>query len=452
MKALKFRVTGIPVRIEPVFFLVMGVLAFANGYTGALIPVFMAVAGLSVLVHELGHATAHRSFGARPEITLTGFGGVTVGPVHPRIKSLIVTLAGPGAGFAMAAVGVALSRAVGPGGPVVDTALRDLIWVNVIWGVFNLLPILPLDGGHLASDLFGTRPAQVLSVAGAVGLAGLGLYTGQLFLGFIGFLFGSQAFQALRAEKDKPQLEQLDQVRRDLLRGEHQVAAEEAARISASPASWPVEVTASELQAWALLAAGQADEARAAIDRLRAGASSTTPLVRRMVALAQGQEAEPIAPAFVRCDDLVAATVAARLVVDAGLLDRVLRELAELPAVAGPTAAPGPSPSNGYRALQLGLHHARHYQGSAQVGDALFARHPEPLVAYNVACSWALAGDAAQALTWLDRAVDHGFRDTALLDHDSNFDTLRGTDGFQALRSWMEASPPPTDAERAAGA
>ncbi|MDQ2825773.1 MAG: site-2 protease family protein, partial [Actinomycetota bacterium] len=275
MKAIEFRVTGIPVRVEPVFFLVMGVLAFANGYTGVLIPVFMVVAALSVLVHELGHATAHRAFGAEPRITLTGFGGVTTGPVHPRVKSLVVTLAGPGAGFLTAAVGVALSRTVGSQATVVHAALQDLIWINLVWGVFNLLPIVPLDGGHLASDLFGTRPAKVLSVAGAVGLAGLGLYSGQLFLGFIGFMLGSQAFQSLKADKDQPQLEQLDEVRGAILRGEARQAAEQAALIGASPASWRVEVTAAELQAWARLAAGEPDDAQAALGRLRAGVSST---------------------------------------------------------------------------------------------------------------------------------------------------------------------------------
>lgn len=455
MKALQFRVTGIPVRIEPVFFLIMGVLAFANGYTGVSIPVFMAVAGVSVLIHELGHATAHRSFGARPEITLTGFGGVTVGPVHPRARSLVVTLAGPGAGFLAAALGVGLSRVVVSGGPVVQTALRDLIWVNVIWGIFNLLPILPLDGGHLASDLFGLRPAQMLSVAGAVGLAVLGLTTGQPFLGFIGFLFGSQAFQALRADKDKPQLEQLDQIRRALLRGDNRQASEDAARIGAAPASWRVEVTAAELQAWALLAEGDPDEAHAALGRLRAGVSSTTPLIRRMVALAQGDEAEPIAPSFVQCDDLVAATVAARMIAAAGLLDRVIGELGPLSNATGsgpPALAPGFPTANGYRALQLGLHHAGRYQESARVGEALFSQAPEPLVAYNVACSWALGGSPAEALTWLDRAVDNGFRDTVLLDQDANFDTLRDTDGFRALRSWMETGPPESDPERAAEA
>ena len=43
--------------------------------------------------------------------------------------------------------------------------------------------------------------------------------------------------------------------------------------------------------------------------------------------------------------------------------------------------------------------------------DILFQAEPGPLVAYNVACSWALARDTEQALAWLDRAVEQGFRD-----------------------------------------
>jgi hypothetical protein len=46
--------------------------------------------------------------------------------------------------------------------------------------------------------------------------------------------------------------------------------------------------------------------------------------------------------------------------------------------------------------------------------------------------------------------VEKGFRDRTLLDQDNNFDSIRDTDGFRALRSWME-SDPPDDAERAKG-
>ena len=103
---------------------------------------------------------------------------------------------------------------------------------------------------------------------------------------------------------------------------------------------------------------------------------------------------------------------------------------------------PGPPRNNGYRTLQLGLHHAGRFREAAQVGDILFQAEPGPLVAYNVACSRALAGETESALAWLDRAVEQGFRDTAMLDHDNNFDGIRDTDGFRALRSWMETGPP----------
>ena len=446
MKTLEFRVSGIPVRVEPIFILVMGLLGWANGYTGVLIPVFMVVGGLSILLHELGHATAQRSFGAQPSITLTGFGGYTLGPVQPRGRSLVVTLAGPAAGFLAAVVGVALSQVVASDSRVVGNALEMLIWVNVVWGVFNLLPILPLDGGHVASDLFGLRRAQYLSLAGAAGLGALGLYLGAPFMAFIAFIFGSQSLTALRADRDQPYLERLNTARRALLQGRNAEAIEEIGAATSGSSSFEVEVTAAELLAWARLAEGQPEEARAALDQLRGGISRTSQLVQRMVALSEGKQSEPIAHAFVSCDDVVAAMIASRMVSAAGLLDRVLEELRTLPIL------PGPPRTNGYRALQLGLHHAGRFRDAARVGDLLFQVEPGPLVAYNAACSWALAGDTESALAWLDRAVEQGFRDTNLLDQDDNLDTIRDTDGFRALRSWVESGPPTGGSERATGA
>ncbi|HVL06774.1 MAG TPA: site-2 protease family protein [Acidimicrobiales bacterium] len=446
MKDLHFRVSGIPVRVQPIFFLVMGLLGWAYGYQGVEIAVFLVVGGLSILVHELGHATAQLSFGARPTVTLTGFGGYTLGPVQPKGKSLVVTLAGPAAGFLAAAVGLLLSQVVS-GPDLVSTGIEILIYVNVLWGIFNLLPILPLDGGHVAADLFGLRNAQVLSLAGAVALGLLAFAIGAPFMAIIAFLFGGQSLNALRSERDGPQIEKLNQARAALLQGRNAEAAELAESAGANPASFPVEVTAAEVLAWARLAENQPQEARAALDRLRGGQAKTTALVQRMVALAEGKQGEHLAPAFIQCDDVVGATIAARMVSAAGLLDRLLEELRTVPVVAG-----GPPRTNGYRALHLGLHHAGRYRDAARVGDVLFQTEPGPLVAYNAACSWALAGETEHALTWLDRAVEHGFRDTALIDSDNNFDRIRDTDGFRAVRSWMEQRPPGGGAaEEAAG-
>jgi Zn-dependent protease len=446
MKALQFRISGIPVRVEPIFFVVMALLGWLNSRNAGLIPVFMVVGGASILLHELGHATAHRSFGAKPRITLTGFGGVTVGPVQPRGRSLVVTLAGPIAGFLAALIGVALSQTVNSSSTVVKAAIDDLIWVNIVWGIFNLLPILPLDGGNVAADLFGMRTARAMSVAGAAGLGLLGLYSGQIFLVFIAFSFGSQSLTALRATKDRPQLQQLDEARGALLRNDTARAVELIEGVG-PPGSFAVEVTAAELLAWTRLADNRPEDAQAALATLRGGVSRTTQLVQRTVALANGEVDGPLAPGWVWCNDIVAAMVAARVVVAAGLLDRLIEELNTLPQL------PGPPKTNGYRALQLGLHHAGRFREAARVGDLLFFQDPDPLVAYNVACSWALAGTTEEALAWLDRAVEHGFRDSALLDQDNNFDRIRDTDGFRALRSWMETGPPgDDDSEQAAGA
>ena len=444
MRTLDFRVSGIPVRVEPIHIALLGLLAWASGHTGVLIVVFMVVAGLSVLVHELGHALAFRSFGAQPRITLSGFGGFTLGPPQPRGRSLVVSLAGPGAGFLVAIVAVTLSQVVTSDSEIVETALQDAVWINVVWGVFNLLPILPLDGGHVAADLFGLRQAQVLSVAGAAALGIAGLYLGAPFMFLMAFIFGGQSLNAMRADRDRPQLELLDEARASLLQGRTVEAIDRIDSVGA-PSSFTVEVTAAELLAWAHLAEGHPEEARAALDKLRGGISRTSQLVQRMVSLAEGNQTDPLAPGFIYCDDVVAASIAARMVSAAGLVDRVLEEIRTLPVL------PGPPKVNGYRALQLGLHHAGRYRDAARVGATLFEHEPAALVAYNVACSWALLKETQEALAWLDRAVEKGFRDTGLLDRDNNFDEIRDTDGFRALRSWMEAGPPGDDSERATG-
>jgi Zn-dependent protease len=445
MKAVTFRVSGIPVRVEPIVILLVGFLAWAYGFTGVLIPIFMVIAVVSLLLHELGHATVERSFGGHPTITLHGMGGYTTTSKHPRGRSLAVTLAGPGAGFLVAILGVAVSQVVTTDSDTVRRALDAIVWVNVLWGVTNLLPILPLDGGHVAVDLFGLHTARVLSIAGAGILGVYGLTRGAIFLTVVAFMFGSQSLNALRAEKNRPQLQQLDQARMALLQGRTPEAVELIQSAAAAPSTFEVEVTSAELLAWARLAELQPEEARAALDTLRGGVSRTSQLVQRMVDLAEGKQNEHLAPAFVYCDDVVAATIASRMICAAGLLDRVLEEMQTLPAL------PGPPRNNGYRALQLGLHHAGRYRDAARVGSILFEAEPGPLVAYNAACSSALAGEPESALAWLDRAVEKGFRDTELLDRDNNFDSIRDTDGFRALRSWMEAGPAGGEPQAATG-
>ncbi|MCE9551809.1 MAG: site-2 protease family protein [Planctomycetes bacterium] len=173
---LRFRIFGIPVRIHPYFWLATLML----GYQGSGTPpinmlIWVGVVFVSILIHELGHALVAWLYGWPPWITLYAFGGLaSYRPTYRTARSeILISLAGPGAGFLFIALIMALVHASGhyvtidTGGmltqwvkysPPFDSAnvnimIRQLLFLNIFWGLVNLLPIFPLDGGHIAQEL-----------------------------------------------------------------------------------------------------------------------------------------------------------------------------------------------------------------------------------------------------------------------------------------------------------
>src|SRR5215475_12277030 len=149
------KIFGIPVKIDPSFLLICAVLAYSRLSAPAFLIEWLAVIFVSVLVHELGHALVVRSFGLLPQILLYSMGGLTSWTDEKGIshaKRIAISLAGPFAGFLFGGV-VFLSGIAMPGLYSDDfwiVTYRDLLFVNWGWGIFNLLPILPLDGGNVA--------------------------------------------------------------------------------------------------------------------------------------------------------------------------------------------------------------------------------------------------------------------------------------------------------------
>lgn len=187
---LNFRLFRFPVRVHPWFWLVT--LIFGSNRFDPDRPEFIltwiAVVFVSILVHELGHALAFRAFGVGSHVVLHSFGGVAVPWDHVRGRGqrIVVALAGPAAGFLLAAVVWASNESAGwvrPGtGVLALVTYRDLLYVNISWGLVNLLPVFPLDGGRVSEEVFahflgrrGTRAALQLSVwaAGAAAVYSL---------------------------------------------------------------------------------------------------------------------------------------------------------------------------------------------------------------------------------------------------------------------------------------
>ena len=108
------------------------------------------------MLHELGHAVAARRTGAQAEISLNFLAGyASYVPSRPltRAEQIGISFAGPGIQIA---VSVAMLLALGAN-PLEqpsyanDPALLAIWWAGPIIGVFNLVPVLPLDGGNIVT-------------------------------------------------------------------------------------------------------------------------------------------------------------------------------------------------------------------------------------------------------------------------------------------------------------
>ncbi len=220
---LDFSLLRVPVRVHPLFWLV-GLLLGARANDPAELIAWMIAFFVAILVHELGHALAMRAYGFYPSITLYGLGGFTsYGGAFSRqprgLPHIVISAAGPAAGFAFAAIlalaiallgfevviriglpfGVLIAVSDAVGSPAFSLLINDLFFISVFWGLVNLLPVYPLDGGHIARELLvaarpdeGTRWSLMLSFVAAVLMAVVAFVQWQSLFGAI--LFGYFAY------------------------------------------------------------------------------------------------------------------------------------------------------------------------------------------------------------------------------------------------------------------
>lgn len=141
---------GMRISFHPLFVLVM----LASVFTGHFIE--LAALFSIVFVHELGHVAAARMFGVPViSIQLLPFGGVAVMEDTGRLsaaREMAIALAGPLQNVLL--VGISwLLHAVGLwDGPFFAYFVES----NLLIALFNLLPILPLDGGKICQSFCGT--------------------------------------------------------------------------------------------------------------------------------------------------------------------------------------------------------------------------------------------------------------------------------------------------------
>lgn len=414
--ALRFRVLGFPVRVGWSFLLVLAFLGWTGSFRLDRLLLWVAVGAVSILLHELGHAVVARTTGAEPVIDLYGFGGVTrFAPAREpsRLRSIAISLAGPLLGVAIGLVllfGVP-ADSLEPG-TLARYARDAAVFVNLGWGVLNLLPVLPLDGGqtlyHLLPGSAATRQrtAAVVSVAVAGAAALYSVHRGYLYGAFLAGFFALSNLATARGPKAAaapvPPTEpgELD---RGVLYLLDQGKPEQARHLLATaPPGQPVD----------LAVAGLVD---AVSGRPRVGAET--------VSRAYGQA--PGNPLRAGCY--------ARLLV----YTQAWTELRAL--VAGP--AGGLLPVELVAWAQGAAFHAGAYADAAALAEPVLHRAGPAAarLAYNAACAWSRSGEPERALASLAAAVDLGWRDGGLAESDDDLAAVRALPQWPALRARMAA-------------
>src|ERR671918_181438 len=133
------KIFGIPVKIDPSFLFICALLAYSRLSQPIFLIEWLVVIFVSILVHELGHALAVRSFGLSPQIMLYSMGGLTSWTDEKGIshaKHIAISLAGPFAGFIFGGM-VYLSERNLPdlfADRIGNQTYIDLLRVNFGWG------------------------------------------------------------------------------------------------------------------------------------------------------------------------------------------------------------------------------------------------------------------------------------------------------------------------------
>jgi Zn-dependent protease/CBS domain-containing protein len=218
------KIMGIPIKLHITFLLILPFFAWSFaatpspfGFSDQEVPlryVLSLAAALllfvCVLLHELGHSYIAKKHGTNIQsITLFLFGGVSSLEEIPRDPKteFKMALAGPGVSFLIAIILIIINLIFKPSGesfvdyyflkPLNEPYLR-LVWmiaiINIMLGIFNLLPAFPMDGGRVLRAWLAQRMSYIKATREAAGIGKMFAILMGIFGLFYNFWFMLIAF------------------------------------------------------------------------------------------------------------------------------------------------------------------------------------------------------------------------------------------------------------------
>lgn len=465
---MKFPLFGIPVRVHPLFWLTVffiGDLATRGhnrraeaeqasetaawlGSAGAVdwlhgVLVWAAVILTGVLAHELGHALLGKVFGLSPRIDLMAFGGLTSWRGMRRrltpFQSILVSMAGPGVGITIGSLTFAALVLARPDDALVYFGLLAVLEVNLFWGLLNLIPMLPLDGGNVVASLgemaAGSRgrvAARVFSLFFAVAVIALLLAVENIIMALLVAFLAYQNWRGLRVERelgdDLALVDQLVPLYAALEAQQGRLLVTGARAVAKQAKTPRVREEAVRLLAWGHYYAGEPERAIEVLNEVPEGARREPGLYGAAM-LDGGNPAgalRHLREAFARGPGAFAEGKLAEAYARTGFYRQATETFDDPSRLTNADAL---------HALSKSAFIDSHFVEAAQLGQTAFEVHQDWQSALLVANSWAHEGDLSQAAKWLRRASDAGRVDWSALEARDDMSLLRDLPEWQALRS-----------------
>lgn len=147
---MKITIFGINITISFLFCAILSILMLCDR-TGMIVPMFIAV-----IMHELGHLAVMKFFGCAPtEIRLIPGSVRIVTPVCTEKHSVLILVSGSLLNIIIFLI-VYISSTIQCVNYYIDFA-----FINLIYGIFNLLPFNALDGGSILEEIISTKLGNI---------------------------------------------------------------------------------------------------------------------------------------------------------------------------------------------------------------------------------------------------------------------------------------------------
>ncbi|MGH9830628.1 MAG: TPR end-of-group domain-containing protein, partial [Blastocatellia bacterium] len=328
----------------------------------------------------------------------------------------------------------------------------DLMFVNFGWGVLNLLPILPLDGGHITAgfeEIITKRQdmttTMIISIITAIVLGIYGFAKGSIglfgieadgrFFAFFALLMALQNVNLLMHRSDTRTRPAVPPPREAPRKTTWNTAAKPNSRSGIEGAKKAVERARSaverrqamEMLVRAYVQSGDFPQARRELNNLES-VFGTDPCLEGYYLLQSGQTERAIAhlkDAFAREPDPKVGNMLTHALLSEKRFEEAL-EWASDPSLSSYAASL-------FKTIQSDAYSSGQYELSARAGDLAFRKDRDPAAAYNVACALGRLSRIDEAVMWVGAALDAGFPDVSLLSLDPDMAPLKGHPEFQRL-------------------